>query len=545
MRDRGKGNFDLLKVMIASLVVALIIVGCAAPSTTGGTAAEATQAEGQEAGAVDQEPMVILTTGELVSMDPMYTQSDATINHNLFQTLMFFNDKEELVPMVAESLEPLDELTWEIKLKQGYTFWNGTPVDADAVVFTFERGQRLFEAGEGDVTFGFNQLNMASIEKIDDYTVHFTTNTPDPGTPIHLAAIETSLLEPAYYTEHDPEYTGRNPMGSGPYKFVEYVPGERVVFEAYEDYLDGPAQIKNVIVRPVPELATRVNELKAGNADVISNVTPDLFPEIEATEGIGVVTTPGMTRVFVSIKQPRHPATADVRVRQAMNYAVNKEAMIQSLLGDHAHASADILNPPRQNPDLRSYPYDPEKAAELLDEAGWVLGDDGVRVKDGVRLSLEMDSANGRQLFDKEMSQIIISDLEKVGIEIADYRALEWSIVSEMRRNQGEGYRDLMFMTSGADYNCHDDLLLVQATSGSNRASWNDPVFEEKYAIMAQNFDAEEQLKQCWELEQYAVDQAPQIFIYIQPSFWGVSDRIHWNGRPDNRDWWYGASYNQ
>lgn len=83
MRDQGKRDFDLLKAMIASLVVALIVVGCAAPSTTGG-AADATQAEGQAAGAVEQEPMVILTTGELVSMDPMYTQSDATINHNLF-----------------------------------------------------------------------------------------------------------------------------------------------------------------------------------------------------------------------------------------------------------------------------------------------------------------------------------------------------------------------------------------------------------------------------------------------------------------------------
>ena len=545
MSKQRKRNFPLLKVILAFLVLSLVLVGCAgvtAPPSASSTAGEAAV---EEAEPMEQEPMVILTTGELVSLDPMYTQSDAVLNQNLFQTLLFFNDQGELVPQVAESYEALDELTWEIKLKKGYTFWNGKPVDADAVVFTFERGQRLFEAGEGDVTFGFNSLDMASIEKIDDYTVHFTTNKPIPITPVHLAYIETSLLEPEYYTEHDPEYTGRNPMGSGPYQFVEYVPGERVVLEAYEDYLDGPAEIKNVIVRPVPELATRVNELKAGNADVISNVTPDLFPEIEATDGTGIVTTVGMRRVFVSIKQPRHIAQADAKVRQAMNYAVNKEAIIESLFGGYARASADIINPPRQNPDLWSYPYDPEKAAELLDEAGWVLGDDGVRVKDGERLSLEFDSPNGRILFDKEMAQIIASDLEKVGVEIADFRVLEWSIVSDMRRNQGEGYRDLMFMASGADYECADDLLLVQADSGSNRASWNEPVFEEKYAMLEETYDPVERLKLCWELEQYAVEQAPQIFIYIQPNFWGVSDRINWNGRPDNRDWWYNASYNE
>jgi peptide/nickel transport system substrate-binding protein len=523
----------------------------AAPAQTSPTQAAATEATAPtEAPAPttapvveDQSPVVILTSSEPVSFDPMYTQSDAVVIQNMFLTLMWFNDKEELEPQVAESLTNIDDVTWEVKLKQGYTFWDGTPVDADAVVFTLNRGQALFEAGEGDVTFGFNQLNMDHVEKVDDYTIRFYSNGPDPDTPVHLAAIETSILEPAWYTEHDAEYTGQHPMGSGPYEFVSYTPGEGVVFKAYENYRDGVPAVKNIIVKPVPDLSARINELKAGTADVMSGLTPDLFSEIESVPGLQVVNVNGMTRVFVTIKQGRNPALADPLVRQAMNYAVDREGIISSLFGDYAHASCDILDPPYQNPDLQCYPFDPEKAKQLLDQAGWVVGSDGVRAKDGVRLSLNFDTPNGIYMFDKDISQIIAGELQDVGIEIADFQALDWSVIAGMRKNQGEGYRDLMFMGSGADYECADDLLLVEANSGSNRGSWNDPTFEQGFADLKSVFDPQQRLQKCWELEQYAVDQGAEVFLYIQPIFWGVSARLNWNGRPDNRDWWANITY--
>jgi peptide/nickel transport system substrate-binding protein len=366
---------------------------------------------------------------------------------------------------------------------------------------------------------------------------------PDPITPVHLAYRETYILHPQYYADNGPDVTGLKPLGAGPYEFVEYVPGEYYKFKAYEGYRDGVADIKEVVVRVVPELATRINELKAGSADVISNLTPDLFPEIEGTPGLHVSNVPGMTRIMVQIKQGRHPALADPLVRQAMNYAVDRYGIINSLFGDYAEASCDIINPPRQNPDQWCYPYDPEKAAELLDEAGWVMGADGVREKDGVKLSLEMDSPNGSYPYDKEMAQIIVEQLEAVGIEISDFQVVDKAVLSEMRKNQGAGYRDLMFMGSGADYECADDLLLVQADSGSNRGSWKNDEFEAMFADLKTIYDPQERLQKCWEMEQLAIDDAAQIFLYIKPNSWGVSDRVNWNARPDQRDWWYGASW--
>jgi len=551
-------KFYLLYVIGAMMITATMLISSCAPqaaATTEAPPAEVpTQAEAAptqaEAAPTQEEaapttapvqeerpPLVLLATGDVVSFDPMYTQSSSEAERSSNLALLWFDDQGELKPQLAESVTPIDDYTWEIKLKQGYTFWDGRPVDAEAVKFTYDRGQRLLEAGEGDVTFGFTALGMESMEIIDDYTLHFKTLTPDPITPVHLAYRETYILHPEYYAENGPEVTGLKPLGAGPYEFVEYVPGEYYKYKAYEGYRDGVADIKEVVVRPVPELSTRINELKAGSADVISNLTPDLFPEVEGAPGAHVVTVEGMTRVMVQIKQGRHPALADVKVRQAMNYAVDRYGIMESLFGDYGKASCDILNPPRQNPDQWCYPYDPAKAAALLDEAGWLMGSDGVREKDGVKLSLEMDTSTGSYPYDKEMAQIIAEQLQAVGIGISDFQVRDRAVLSEMRKNQGAGYRDLMFMGSGADYECADDLLLVQADSGSNRGSWSNAEFETMFADLKTIYDPQARLQKCWEMEQLAIDDAAQIFLYIKPNFWGVSDRVNWNARPDQRNW--------
>ena len=188
------------------------------------------------------------------------------------------------------------------------------------------------------------------------------------------------------------------PVGAGGYKFVSYKAGEGLVLTAFDKYRLGKPPVQDVIVKAVPEVATRIAEMQAGSADLMMGVPADLKASLESS-GVKVVVAPSYRRIFIAIKQGRHPALADVRVRQAMNYAFNCDEIAQTLIGGMAKCNIDLVNSPYNNPDLKPFGYDPEKASKLLDEAGWVAGSDGIRAKDGVRLSLR-DGYHRRLLSD-------------------------------------------------------------------------------------------------------------------------------------------------
>src|SRR5258708_21719318 len=187
-------------------------------------------------------------------------------------------------------------------------------------------------------------------------------------------------------------------------------------------------------------------------------VPADLKQSLESTPGVKVIVAPSYRRLFINIKQGRHPALADVRVRQAMNHAVNCEEIAASLMGGMAKCNIDLINSPYNNPALKPYAYDPAKAKKLLDDAGWVPGKDGVRAKDGVRLSLDFDTTNGSYLMDKEIAQVMADAWKTIGIEIKDFRVIDNAISVQMRAKQGAGFRDLMNSSSGPDYTCQGDF---------------------------------------------------------------------------------------
>ncbi len=267
---------------------------------------------------------------------------------------------------------------------------------------------------------------------------------PDPIITSHLVNPEVSILPPKYYTENPPEKVVFAPVGAGGYKFVSYKAGEGLVLKAFDKYRLGKPPVEDVIVKAVPEVATRISELKAGSADLIMGVPADLKQSLESTPGVKVVVAPSYRRLFIAIKQGRHPALADVRVRQAMNHAINCEEIAASLIGGMATCKIDLVNTPYNNPKLKPFAYDPAKAKQLLDEAGWVVGKDGVRAKDGVRLALQMDTTNGSYLMDKEIAQVAADSWKEVGIEISDLRVIDSAINAQLRAKQGAGYRDLM-----------------------------------------------------------------------------------------------------
>lgn len=534
-----------MKTKFLLILLGLLLAACAptapvAPAAP--TAAPAVPAATQPAAPsaataapVAKKPVVVLLTAEPVSYDNMFTQSDAHMSLTIHEGLFRLDNDGKIVPAIAESIRNIDPLNWEIKIRKGLVFHNDEPINADAVVFTFERAQKLFAAGKGDLTFAMGALIYEKVTKVDDYTVQFKMKAPDPVITSHFVNPEFSILPPKYYTDNTPEQVTYKPVGAGGYKVVSYKAGEGTVLKAFDKYRLGKPPIDDIIVKAVPEVATRIAELKAGTADLMMGVPADLKKSLESTQGVKVVVASSFRRGFVAIKQGRHVALADARVRQAMNYAVNCDEIAKTLMGGLVQCRIDVVNTPYNNPNLKPYPYDPTKAKQLLDEAGWKVGSDGVRAKDGVRLSLQMDTTGGSFLADKETAQVMVDYWKAVGIQINDLRVIDSATNAKMREKQGAGYRDLMMSSSGPDYTCQGDLLLVQKDSGSNRMSWADDKFEQMFKTFVQEFDPTKWQKQCFDLEAYAAEQAPVIWLFTEPALYGVSSRLDFAARGDGR----------
>ena len=429
----------------------------------------------------------------------------------------------------------LDPLNWEIKIRPGLTFHNGEPINADAVVFTFDRAKKLFAAGKGDLTFALGALKYDRMEKIDDLTVRLVMTEPDPIITSHMVNPELSILPPKYYSENPPEKVAFAPVGAGGYKFVSYKAGKGLVLKAFDKYRLGKPPVDDVIVKAVPEVATRISELKAGSADLMVGRSRGPQGQPRKTPGVKVIVAPSYRRLFVAIKQGRHPALADVRVRQAMNYAVNCEEIAASLLGGMAKCNIDLVNTPYNNPDAEAVRLRSGEGQETARRGGLGRGQ-GRHPRQGRRAARTRDdTTNGSYLMDKEIAQVMADSWKEVGIEIKDLRVIDNAINAQLRAKQGAGYRDLMNSSSGPDYTCQGDLLLVQKNSGSNRMSWADEKFETMFKAFNQEFDESKWQAMCYEAEAYVAEQAPVIWMFTEPTLYGVSDRLAYEARPDGR----------
>ena len=544
-------------LVFVSLFVALAVLSaCASPAPAAPTSAPAAPTSGPAAAtsapaapttapaATNQKPVVILQSADVVNLDPQGTQNlaDVIIKQHIFETLMRYNDKIELVPFLAESYKNIDDLTWEFKIRSGHKFTNGAPVNADAVVFILMRGNKLFDTKQAGVSYAFNLLDLKEAVKVDDLTVRLITNKPNPTLQYAVAEPQTAVFPSNYYKMDAMEDATMNkPIGSGPYKFVEFVPNDHVTLVLNPDY-PGPekATIQTLIFRPVPEPATRMAELKSGNADVIVDVPPDLADDLSKTPKVRLATVPGMRRIFISLRVDRNAALADKRVRQALNYAFDCDSVMKNILAGRGSCSAHIINAPNGSAKVTKYAYDPKKAAALLDEAGWKTGTDGIREKDGKKLLLNFDSPNGRYIYDKEISQVIGKNLKDVGVATT-LNVLEWTVLSKKTDNQGAGMTDMTFLGSGPGFSCRADLALIEAASGSNRTGYKGAEVEALFKQLIPEKDEAKRLQLCQKIEELAVDDAPLIFIWLQTDFYGVSERLEWAPRPDTRIMMFGA----
>jgi peptide/nickel transport system substrate-binding protein len=329
----------------------------------------------------------------------------------------------QMAPWLAESIEQPDDLTWVFHLRKGVTFSNGEEFTASDVKFTLEQ---LVDPKWNSPYSGVPQdlsLDMNNIEIPDDYTIILHSTAP---APVMLEQLDfLAILSEKYYSEASDAELSQQPVGTGPYVVTEWVKDDHITLERRDDYWGPLPEIETIIFRPIPDAQTRLAELLAGNADIVLNISPDDMERVEAAEGVRMATVDGGREIFLGIRCDQAPFS-DVRVRQALNYAVNVEAILENLIGVGTRMATGS-NFPVPSP-VEAYTYDPQKAAELLDEAGVVDSNgDGVREWNGQPLRIEVGSPNGRYVKDVEIAQAAAADLTAIGIP-AEAKAYEWSV---------------------------------------------------------------------------------------------------------------------
>ncbi len=343
-------------------------------------------------------------TAEPDTLDPAltYDVDSWSVVHSVYDSLLQYDNEGQLQPLLAESMEWIDGTTLEFQLRSGISFHNGEPFDSRSVAFTVAH---ILDSATASQVAG-NFAAISEVEEVDPQTVRFHLSDPAPYLPAQIA-FWLAMLPPDYAADPANDFAA-NPVGTGPYRFASWNRGESVDVEVNPDYFaaspKGRPIAQRVAFRFVPEGATRVADLRSGGAELIVGVPVDLLETI-AAEGATITPEPVSGSAWVRIATDVEPF-GDVRVRQALNYAVDVDAIIDALGGGFGERLPDFFNATSMgyDADLKPYPYDPDKARELLAEAG---------LADGFSTKMSVSSSDRA-----ELAEAISGFLADVGVSV-------------------------------------------------------------------------------------------------------------------------------
>jgi len=350
--------------------------------------------------------LVISQPAEATTMDPGRSTQVLTVNYfvNLYDTLTRWDTSLQLQPGLATSWKNVNETTWEFTLRQGVKFHDGAPLTAEDVKATLERN---LQPGKTVVTPGFTTIEAVQIA--GPTVIRIITKKPDPLIAVRMAQMGSQILPARLTTDDGVKELARRPIGTGAYRFVEWVKDERLVMEANRDWWgwEGkPPAIERVVWKPIPDDFPRIVALEKGEADIITNVPPDRMKSIADGRATRLVTVQA-TRYVVLSMNTTQPPLSDKRVRQAMHYALDVPAIIKNLYaGMGKPFSGGVADTDfGYNAALKPYPDDPGKAKALLTQAGY-----------GGGVDLTVHAGTGTMVNDKALIETIVDMWSRVGI---------------------------------------------------------------------------------------------------------------------------------
>ena len=488
-----------MKKKIALILSMMMMVSCLAGcgsdnadnTASDNVATEQTAAEDGTAETTDEETVVRMSiSSEPDSLDPWQSAASDTsaIFSNVFEGLLSYNEKGEMTPGLAESWEiSEDGLTYTFHLRDDVTFHNGQHMTSSDVLYTYNNLAGM--NGEKAVSSKFESLE--SVEATDDYTIVMTLKTASAS----FLTLHTFAVLPKGYTEQ-----ATNPVGSGPYKFVEYVPGQRVVFEKNDEYYNEEkmGQVDRVEVYIMTDESAIVSALKSDQLDLanLSATNAALLGD-----GFELYNSPqNMVQVF-ALNNTYEPLS-DVRVRKAISYAVNKQEIIQGVFNGYATELYSNFSPVMNvyyNDELTDvYTVDIEKAKELMAEAGYADGFDLV-IKVPGNYQAHVDTA-----------QILAQQLSQIGINVT-IETIEWATWLEDVYANAQYEATVIGLTGKLDPN--DVLIRYESSYGKNFYKYSNSEYDALIAQAAVELDETKRIELYKECQRILTEDAAAVYI--------------------------------
>lgn len=362
-----------------------------------------------------QEDTLTIASGtdiENMNIHTVTSSPSFSVLEHIYETLFSMSPEGVLEPLLAESIEATTDNTYIITLKEGISFTDGTPFNAEAVKANLDWVLNTDNAA----TFRFLLVvggEPAEVEVLDEYTVQITTATPFAPLPAHLSHGSLAMVSPLLL-EEGADAMATNAIGTGPYMLSRWDRGEQVVLTSNADYWGEQPAIGELVFKVVQEDGARIVEIESGTVDVAVRIPPADIARLEANPDVTVEITPGLRTIYIFFNNTQAPFD-DVRVRQAVNYAVDQEAIVEALFEGAALVStAPFASPIFGYSEQTPYEYNPERARELLDEAG---------IEPGTTLTLYHPT--GRYVQDALVADAVRAQLNEVGLDV-ELRTLEW-----------------------------------------------------------------------------------------------------------------------
>jgi peptide/nickel transport system substrate-binding protein len=440
---------------------------------------------------------------------------------NVYDGLTARDGKGSVVPALAESWKRLTPTTWQFTLRKGVKFHNGDDFNAESVKFTLDRATNP----ETKATIGSELSTIASTEIVDPFTVNVVTKAPDFLLPVRLGELFGLMLSPKHTNAVGKEAIATKPNGTGPFKLVSWAKNEQMVLEANESYWRGAPKVKRIVVRPILEDAARVAALQAGEVDLIAPIPHVRIEELKRNDKLAIKTIPA-PRIFHVTIDVRKPPFDNVKVRQALNYAVDVNAIVKSLYFGYGTRLATVVDKGALGYDagVSPYPYDPAKAKALLAEAGFPNGFD-----------TEFDSFTGSIADHSKPAEAIVGYLQKAGVR-AKQNLFEFAAFGP-RRVQNKTAP--LFIYSIGNAYLEPSWVLRWMTQGGLGMHYKNPKLDEMLTRIEATDDPKKRAPQYSAVQKLIKEEAPFIFLFQADAVFGMSTRIDYTPRPDETQWLY------